>query len=184
MSALSDHTYVSGAMADSSCVFVRIAAGFAVAVRFHDDGSLRDVTEWLPDLIATGLIAQSRRAIGLDGSPKEVVTVADVELLHVPSGEAGLSLDEDILPIVPEETSLQAWIVSPAQRTTDRLGLAELFAAAAEGVAAMVLDAVASAEAEQDDVVNPPAASTNEIPDEPGSSPWSGDKPPGTDEAR
>lgn len=142
------NAYVSGSLADGSSVFVRIESGYTVAVRFLDDGSLRDVTEWLPDLVATGLIAQSRRAIGLDGSPTEVVTVADVELLHVPSGVAGASLDEDILGVAPDDRILQAWIVAPAQRMAEPLPLLEMFAAAAEGVAAMVLDAVAHDEAE------------------------------------
>ena len=135
--------WVSGPFEDGTCVVLRLAASHTLAVRFHDDNTLRDVTGWAADLLAAGLIGRSRRALGLDGAPDDTVTVADVELLAVPAGEPGADLDEAILPVVPRPAVIEAWLVSPARRAGDVIELADIFDAMSEGVALMILDAVA-----------------------------------------
>ena len=135
--------FVSGELSDGVFVTTRVASGLSVYVRFHDDSTLRDVTEWIADLVAVGLVAESRRANGIDGAPEEVVTVAEVEIHPYPRTTPGTVVPFDRTPVLADSSMIEAWVVTPSNRLVVAVPLNDLLTAAADGIAAMLLDGVA-----------------------------------------
>lgn len=87
------------AVVDGSMVVFRHPVGGTVRCAFHDDGSVRDVTAFVADLVLIGLFVRSRQLEAAEAAGDgERVEVASVELdgpadaysaiyLHLPSRE-------------------------------------------------------------------------------------------------
>lgn len=81
-------TWLVSAPFEGSFMLVRIPEGAAVHVRFSDTGEVRDITEWMPDLMLIGLVTRVARGQMSDSIPTDEVTVAELTLVGAEDLEA------------------------------------------------------------------------------------------------
>jgi hypothetical protein len=81
-------TWLVSAPFEGSFLLVRLPEAAAVHVRFSDTGEVRDITDWVPDLMLIGLVTRAARAQMADTISLEQVTVAELTLIGADDLEA------------------------------------------------------------------------------------------------
>ncbi len=112
-------------------MLVRLPESASVHVRFADTGEVRDVTEWLPDLMLIGLVTRVARGQMPDSIGSEEVTVAELTLVGA--------------------DDLEAVFVNPGTNQTDSLHWTAAAELATLGIAEQLTAAVAHDLAESAD---------------------------------
>ncbi len=108
---------------EGSFVLVRLPEGAAVHVRFTDTGEVKDISEWMADLILIGLVTRAARGQMADTLDVDSVTVAELTLVG----------SED----------LEAIFVNPGTNQTDSLHWTASAELATVGIAEQLAAAVA-----------------------------------------
>ncbi len=102
-------------------MLVRRPDGAAVHVRFSDTEDVRDITEWIPDLMLIGLVTRASRGQLADTVGPDQVTVAELTLVGAE--------DLEVLFVNPgtNQTDALHW---PAAAELATVGIAEQLTAA------------------------------------------------------
>lgn len=116
-------TWLVSAPYEGSFMLVRLPEGAAVHVRFSDTGEVRDITEWMPDLMLIGLVTRVSRGELADTMATDQVTVAEMTLVGA--------------------DDLEALFVNPGTNQTDSLHWAAAAELATVGIAEQLTAAVA-----------------------------------------
>jgi hypothetical protein len=129
---------------EGSFVLVRLPEGAAVHVRFTDTGEVKDITQWMADLILIGLVTRAARGQMADTLDVDSVTVAELTLVG----------SED----------LEAVFVNPGTNQTDALHWTASAELATVGIAEQLAAAVAHDNAAVPDTE--PSQPAGELPDD------------------